>query len=52
MYIYILESELFPNQTRKVVLNFPAKNSEVERLANIDNQYPADKGWRVMSVSW
>lgn len=50
MYIYILCSELFKGQSKKVITSFSVSKEAVEKIANQDNNYPENAKWIVVET--
>lgn len=51
MYIYHFESLLFLGQRRIIVTSFPVRDkSKLEQLANEDNDYEYEKGWKLVII--
>lgn len=51
MYINHFESILFQGQRRIIITSFPVRDkSKLEALANEDNNYPVEKGWKLVLI--
>lgn len=51
MYIYHFESILFQGQRRIIVTSFPVRDkSKLEELANEDNNYVYESGWKLVVI--
>lgn len=51
MYIYYFTCELFTGTQRTIITSFPVgQKIKLEQLANVDNTYPPEKGWKLKEI--